>query len=163
MGDRVLVQFVGLDWTGGPKVFSPIIYGHSSGSEMPAVLARLRERMEGRHCDVQYVPARCIQEMTGGCKGNLSFGMWNAKGVLTAEESHGDAGCIVVDVSSAQWVATCSGGYMPRVLRDNDWYPVEDSKSLVWKHDDLASYRAAKVACDRARQEADESIARLIP
>ena len=106
MGDRVLMQVVC-----GDK-FSPIAYGHWSGSDAPKILARLRERMVGRGGDCSYTFARLVQEMTDGDDGNLSFGVWNSCAVMTETYSHGDAGVVVIDVSGGGFKCKCMGGYL---------------------------------------------------
>ena len=105
MGDRVLIQVV------SGKEFSPVAYGHWSGSETPAILARLKARMAKRPDDVSYTFARLLQEMTNGDDDALSFVAWNADKVLTAEDSHGDAGVVLVDVGN-DFHCTCLGGYL---------------------------------------------------
>lgn len=93
MGDRVLFQVVN-----GSEI-SPVAYGHWAGSKAPAIMRRLKERMKGREGDVSYTFARLLQEMTAGDDGNLSFGAWNADKVLTAADSHGDAGVVIIDIT----------------------------------------------------------------
>jgi hypothetical protein len=115
VGDRVLIQIVGRNLRLGDADnsvrFSPVAYGHWCGSDTPAIVARLRERMKSRPGDVDYTFARLIQEMTDGDTGALSFGVWNADHVLTESDSHGDAGCVVIDVSQGFQVR-CFGGYL---------------------------------------------------
>jgi hypothetical protein len=107
MGDRVLFQVV------KGKEFSPVVYGHWSGSKAPAVVARLAKRMKGREGDVEYTAARLVQELVGDAEGALSFGMWNAKAVLTAEDSHGDAGVVLIHAEPGGLRAEYLGGYLP--------------------------------------------------
>lgn len=115
MGDRALIVV-----TDGENV-SPVIYLHWMGSEVPAILERLKNRMESRGADVSYASARLIQEATQDDDGCLSFGLWNAhpeviKAVIDkdakvlSKESHGDAGLIVLDVNDYTWQAF--GGYL---------------------------------------------------
>lgn len=106
MGDRVLFQVKSGD------EFSPVAYGHWSGSSAPEICKRLQARMEGRSGDVPYAFARLVQEMIGDAGGNTSFGCWNATALLTAKESHGDAGGIIIDVSKPTFTYECLGGYM---------------------------------------------------
>ncbi|HEX9052337.1 MAG TPA: hypothetical protein VF841_17550 [Anaeromyxobacter sp.] len=102
---------------------SPVAYGHWHGGAMPATVARLRERMKSRPGDVDYTFARLVQEMTSADPdGNLSYGVWNANHVLTAADSHGDAGVVVIDLTGGGFKCRCEGGYletgpdgMPRV------------------------------------------------
>jgi hypothetical protein len=105
VGDRVLIQVV------NGKEFSPVAYGHWCGSRTPEILAKLKARMIGRGGDVAYTFARLIQEMTDGEDGNVSFGVWNAPAVITAKDSHGDAGCVVIDVDRG-FKVWCEGGYL---------------------------------------------------
>lgn len=122
MGERVLFQVV------RGEEFSPVIYCHWSGNEVRDICARLRERMKGRGGDVQYTAARLVQECTNGSEGNLSFGIWNADGVLTETDSHGDGGVVLVDVSGPQMEFKCFGGYwvtMPGDLPRNKYTKIE--------------------------------------
>ena len=105
MGDRVLVQVV------SSKEFSPVAYGHWYGSYIAGALHRLKARMANRPGDVPYIFARLIQEMTEGDAKALSFGAWNADKELTADDSHGDAGVVIVDVSNG-FKCKCLGGYL---------------------------------------------------
>lgn len=109
MGDRVLIQI----HSKAEGDFSPVIYGHWSGDAAPAAMARLRERMKGRTGDVSYTTARALQELMGNMPdGNLGFGVWNAPALLTAEDSHGDAGVILVNVDGPELTFECLGGYL---------------------------------------------------
>ena len=112
MGERVLFQVV------RGKEFSPVIYCHWSGDQVRDICTRLRERMKGRDDDVQYTAARLVQECTNGDIGNLSFGIWNAEGVLADADSHGDGGVVLVDVSGPQMEFKCFGGYWATVPGD---------------------------------------------
>jgi hypothetical protein len=123
MGDRVLFQAVckGRE-TYSPKTgklvkskkveFGPVIYGHWSGDRAPAVCQRIVERMASRPMDVEYTSARLVQEVVGDDTGNLSVGLWNAKKVLTAEDSHGDAGVVLVKLEKDGIKFECFGGYL---------------------------------------------------
>ncbi len=106
MGDRVLFQVKG---TGE---HSPVAYGHWCGSEAPQIVGRLASRMATRPNEVPYTFARLIQEMCNGDEGALSFGAWNADKVLTAADSHGDAGVVLIDVSASPLRCECLGGYL---------------------------------------------------
>ena len=103
MGDRALVQF-----TDGDEV-SPVIYLHWSGSEVAGYLKELAELMRGREGDVNYAAARFVGICHNHIEGNLSLGMWNQVEKLTADDSHGDAGCFVVNVDT--WNIEAMGGY----------------------------------------------------
>lgn len=110
MGDRALVQFVcGTE-------FSPVIYLHWSGSEVPGILTRTAHRMRDRASDVSYVAARFIQDATAADPdGGLSFGVWNAERILQRDDSHGDAGIILVQLGPLPW----------RVIQLGASYPLE--------------------------------------
>lgn len=105
MGDRVLIQVVGKD------EFSPVAYGHWCGSRTPEIVAHLKERMRTRPGDVSYTFARLLQEMMGDDSDCLSFGAWNAEKILTADDSHGDAGVVLIYVSEG-FRCRCEGGYL---------------------------------------------------
>lgn len=108
MGDRVLLQVV----KKSPEEFSPVIYCHwLGGCGAIDAVTRLKARMEGRSGDVPYATARLVQEVINNDNGNLSFGVWNAEKVLTAEDSHGDAGVILVNADTFEM--TFLGGYLP--------------------------------------------------
>jgi hypothetical protein len=115
MGDRVLIQVK------NETEFSPVAYGHWSGSSAPDILRRLQKRMVGRSNDVSYAFARLVQEMVGDDTGNTSFGAWNAQALLTAEASHGGAGCVIIDVSKPEFTYECFGGYL---ILGPDGFPV---------------------------------------
>lgn len=106
MGDRVLLQIV----KKSPKEFSPAIYCHWLGGDAIMAVKRLAVRMEDRRGDVPYATARLIQEVINNEDGNLGFGIWNTKKVLTAKDSHGDAGVILVDADTFEM--TFLGGYL---------------------------------------------------
>jgi hypothetical protein len=105
MGDRVLFQVV------KGKDFSPVVYCHWSGDEVPYICKRLLNRMEGREGDLHYTAARLVQECINNDESNLSFGIWNTDQVLTEADSHGDGGVILVDVSGDTMRFRCLGGY----------------------------------------------------
>jgi hypothetical protein len=107
MGDRVLFQVKGSDGE-----FSPVAYGHWCGERAPLIVAKLRERMKDRAGDVPYTFARLIQEMCGDSKDGLSFGAWNADKLLTKDDSHGDAGVVLIDVTKNPMTCECVGGYL---------------------------------------------------
>jgi hypothetical protein len=110
MGDRVLFQV----WagTGKEREVSPVVYGHWAGDEAPAICARLQERMKGREGDVQYTAARLVQEVCGTDKGNMSVGIWNRKTLLRKQDSHGDAGVVLVEAAKDGIRFQCVGGYL---------------------------------------------------
>ncbi len=90
MGDRVLFQVV------SKRKFSPVVYAHNDGHKALDVVARLRERMADRDDDVDYAAARLVQELTGDDKYNTGYGIWNADARLTKDDTHGDAGVILI-------------------------------------------------------------------
>jgi hypothetical protein len=103
MGDRVLFQIV------GREEVSPVIYCHWAGSLAPDIARRLAARMASRPGDVPYAAARLVQECATGT-GSTGFGVWNTLARLTAEDSHGDAGVVLIDCDS--WRCECLGGYL---------------------------------------------------
>jgi len=107
MGDRALVQFTDGD------TLSPCVYLHWDGDQMQTLLAKLLDQtqdlMKTRGPDVAYVAARFVGICHEARPGNLSLGLWNQDTVLTAGDSHGDAGCFVIDVRN--WTVATVGGY----------------------------------------------------
>ena len=108
MGDRLLMQCHDNET---PPNFGAVLYCHWSGSEAPAIVAALRERMATRPDDVNYATARLAQAAMGSDDGNTGFGINNAPRLLTADDSHGDAGIVLINVANACSV-TCFGGYL---------------------------------------------------
>lgn len=110
MGDRVLMQC----YSKAQGTHGPVVYGHWLGSEAPKIAAALIKRMGGRR-DVDYASARLVQEAInaqGGDSaqyGNLGVGVWCTYGVLSPEDSHGDAGCVLINVDD--WSVQYLGGY----------------------------------------------------
>lgn len=117
MGDRVLFQIVAKN---RPNQFGPVVYCHWSGSLAPEIVRALAKRMEGRSDDMSYATARLVQECVGDDGGNLSFGVWNADKKLTAEDSHGDAGVVLIDCANG-FRCECLGGYL---YTGEDGFPV---------------------------------------
>lgn len=106
MGDRVLIQFVnGRD----AREFSPVAYLHWHGEGAPDLIKACAALMAGRDGDTGYTFARFIGICHETIGGNLSLGAWNAAGVLQPDDSHGDAGCYVVNVHT--WQVQAFGGY----------------------------------------------------
>jgi hypothetical protein len=106
MGNRVLIQFM------AGEEFSPVLYGHWHGRRAADTLRSLREQMADRGPDVAYTAARCVEVMTCSDPGAaLGFGIWNAGAVLTVEDSHGDAGVYLVDISKGLWRVSVLGGH----------------------------------------------------
>lgn len=92
--------------------------------------------MRGRSDDVSYAFARLVAAACSDVAGNLSVGVWNAPvrgetpeavypGALDSGDSHGDAGCIVVDIDGPDWIAHYSGGYLAGETA-NGWERVGD-------------------------------------
>lgn len=113
MGNRVLFQVVqSRRNTEGPVLFGPVVYGHWSGGEAPKIVRRLAARMVTRPGDVDYATARLVQEVVADVPNSpLGVGVWNAKGVLTEDDSHGDAGVVLIDCSDG-FRCECLGGYL---------------------------------------------------
>jgi hypothetical protein len=116
MGDRVLFQVVR-----GSAEFGPVVYCHWSGERAPEIVRKLAERMEDRAGDLDYATARLLQEcIAGNDGGNLSFGVSNAPARLTSEDSHGDAGVVLIDCDG--FTCECLGGYL---VTGPDGFPVD--------------------------------------
>lgn len=107
MGDRVLMQV----FSSKSGEFGPVVYGHWSGETAPEVVDRLRARMKNRLDDVQYSSARLVQEIIGDDRHDTGFGIWNTSAKLTAADSHGDAGCVLIDCANDH-KAQYFGGYL---------------------------------------------------
>lgn len=105
MGNRALIQM-----KSGEKL-SPVLYLHWGGGEVADIIERARQRMIGRNDDLDYAFARLVQSAIGGDDGNTGYGVWNQTTELTASDSHGDAGCFVVDVSTPAFTTAAFGGY----------------------------------------------------
>lgn len=105
MGDRALIQLR------GAEDCSPVLYLHWGGHDVAAILTRAQERMHTRPNDVEYAFARLVQAAVGDDDGNTGIGVWNRPEPLTAADSHGDAGCFLVDVRNPRWVVYVGGGY----------------------------------------------------
>jgi hypothetical protein len=119
MGNRAVVVF------SDGKECSPQVYLHWGGSSVPALLAKTRERMQGREGDLSYTAARFVGIAHEGSPGNLSLGIGNlapgledslaarARGVDSSERPlicPGDAGVFLVHV--ADWsVRRLSGSF----------------------------------------------------
>lgn len=101
----------------------PVVYCHNMGYSAPYIVKALAQRMKGREGDLSYSSARLVQEAIGShTKGNLSFGCWNSPSKLTAQDSRGDAGVVLIDVDNDH-KTECLGGY----LRNGpDGYPTTD-------------------------------------
>ena len=108
MGDRVLLQIV------QANEFGPVVYCHWSGARAPEIVRKLSARMLlqlHREGDIDYASARLVQECTAADPdGALSFGVSNAPARLTADDSHGDAGVVLIDCNTFK--CECLGGYL---------------------------------------------------
>jgi len=116
MGARVLFQVL----SKAQGAVGPVVYGHWSGYRAPEIVRGLASRMENRPGDVDYATARLVQEVIAlgdvdGCQG---VGVWNAptlgggsSEVLTADDTHGDAGVVLIDCSDG-FRCECLGGYL---------------------------------------------------
>jgi hypothetical protein len=107
MGDRVLLQVIKRNELPG---YSPVIYCHWLGGMAVEAVKRLAVRMNERRGDVDYIAARLLQEVINGDDGDTGFGLMHADKVLTAEDSHGDAGIILVNADTFEM--TFLGGYL---------------------------------------------------
>jgi len=106
MGDRVLFLVVR-----GADEFDPGVYCHWTAVRAPEATHKLAERMKERRGDIGYASARLVQECTAADPdGAPSFGVSNAPAQLTAEDSHGDAGVVLIDCNTFK--CECLGGYL---------------------------------------------------
>ena len=117
MGDRVLFQVI----DSVNNRVGPVVYCHWSGDRAPEIVRNLAVRMVGRGGDLDYATARLVQECIGNDPGNLSFGVWNATKQLTEEDSHGDAGVVLIDCAKG-FRCECLGGYLHT---DEDGFPTD--------------------------------------
>lgn len=120
MGNRVLMQC----FSSERGNFGPVVYGHWSGGDAGNVARKLAARMKDRQGDLAYSSARLMQELIDGDEGNLGFGMWNSDHLLVADDSHGDAGVILIDVDNGH-KCQCMGGYLKT---GDDGFPIEDGE-----------------------------------
>lgn len=104
MGDRVLMQIVSEAENG------PVVYGHWCGHEAPNIIKRFVGRMGGRKGDVSYLTARLLQEAMGDDQGDTGFGVFNSEQRLAADDTHGDAGIVLIDAQTLE--CECLGGYL---------------------------------------------------
>lgn len=124
MGDRALIQFK--DKSGD---FSPVVYLHWQGNSVGTLLEETMQLMKNRPGDVSYATARFIGICHTANVDSLSLGVWNKNELLTAADSHGDAGCFVVDVSESRWTVYMDGGYG---LEDADMCTFDIRHGLDW-------------------------------
>jgi hypothetical protein len=109
MGDRILLQC----HSSKTGEFGPVAYGHWCGSAGPGIVAQLAIQMKNRPGDVQYSSARLVEIMCSPDPGgDLSVGIWNTDRLLREDDSHGDAGVVLIDVDNGH-SPTYMGGYLP--------------------------------------------------
>jgi hypothetical protein len=108
MGDRVLMQC----HSSREGTFGPVLYCHWGGSSAKKIVENLRAQMQSRPGDVEYSTARLVQcAIPCGDVEPAGFGVWNAEHLLTAADSHGDAGVVLIDVANRH-AAVYLGGYL---------------------------------------------------
>lgn len=101
MGNRAVIQLK------TNNELSPALYLHWDGGRAREIIKRAEARMQG--CpdgDIQYSFARLVQEAVNidDPYTNTGYGVWNQTTELTEADSHGGAGCFVVDVSKmSRW------------------------------------------------------------
>lgn len=105
MGDRAIIQMKNGD------AVSPALYTHWSGSDVKSIIEATKEQMKSRHDDMDYAFARLVQNAVAVDKGSTGFGVFNQAEVITQKDSHGDAGCFLIDVSRPEWPVSTFGGY----------------------------------------------------
>lgn len=101
----------------------PVVYCHNDGHEAPNIVKALAQRMVGRSGDLRYSSARLVQEVIDIYPhGNYGFVCWNKTTKLTAKDTHGDAGVVLIDVDNDH-KCECMGGYLSV---GPDGYPTHD-------------------------------------
>jgi len=103
MGDRVLIQV-----KSGTE-FSPVCYLHWGGNDAPRLIQETVQLMTSRLGDVDYVFGRLVGVCHARTPGSTGLGCFNADHILTADDSHGDAGVYIIDCDT--WDVTAKGGY----------------------------------------------------
>jgi hypothetical protein len=109
MGDRVLFQC----HSKKSGRFGPVVYSHWLGERARLIVGRLTQRMQPRRGDLDYASARLVQECTlaqADADACMGVGVWNADGLLTEKSSHGDAGCVLINVDD--FTVDYFGGYL---------------------------------------------------
>lgn len=109
----------------GKTDVGPVVYSHHKGHDTPEIVRRFVKRMSDRKGDIPYLTARLLQELMGTDQRDTGFGVWNSTERLTAEDTHYDAGVVLIDADT--FACECVGGYlrtgadgMPFVPRDDD-------------------------------------------
>lgn len=100
MGNRASIVF-----TDGEE-YSPVVYLHWNGFEVPDWLSQTRDLMNSRPGDLDYTAARFVGVCHGHIDGPLSLGLSNYAGDI-AKHDPGDAGTFVVDVRTWQVQRSC--------------------------------------------------------
>lgn len=98
MGDRCLMQ---CHTSNGE--FGPVIYTHWGGSAVPSLVKKFLSQARRADLDV------CSADLTKTCD---AFSIWNASKLLTAEDTHGDAGVVLINVTDG--TVRAFGGYLER-------------------------------------------------
>jgi hypothetical protein len=106
MGDRVIFQVID-----GSK-FSPAIYCHNMGHAAGEICAQLANIMVDRSNDAAYTAAQVLRIASKDSEGPLGFAIWNVDRVLTVDDSHGDAGVVLIDVYQPTMRFHVFGGYL---------------------------------------------------
>lgn len=106
MGDRVLIQCVS-DKTGE---VGPVCYSHWLGDESPEIVSNAVEHLLNTATtnSVSVATATIVAEMAKSQKHNVEC--WSEEKRLTEEDTHGDAGIIVLNVDNL--TCQCFGGYL---------------------------------------------------
>lgn len=106
MGERAVIQLKSGD------ELSPALYLHWDGRRVAKLLEQTQKVMIGRPRDVIYSFARLVHlAVSLDPEGNTGYGVWNELTAITTADSHGDAGCFLVDVSGEAWTVKQGGGY----------------------------------------------------
>lgn len=106
MGDRVLIQCVS-DKTGE---IGPVCYDHWLGRESPKIVFDAVTFLLNAPytCSVPVATSAIIAEMAKSRKHNVEC--WSEEKRLTKEDTHGDAGVIILNVDNL--TCQCFGGYL---------------------------------------------------
>lgn len=99
MGDRALIQLY------ADGEYSPALYLHWSGQEIPTLLQTFYDRfLAKRGDDLEYGFARLVQYACEGADvGSVTgVGVSTVSGPLTVEHSPGDAGVFIADLTTME-------------------------------------------------------------
>jgi len=107
MGDRVLIQMT------DEREVSPVLYMHWNGTEALDIIKAAEERNHDAY-DMSYAFSFLTREADKYSDNTPSFEVfnWDKNRLLTADDSHGDAGCIVINVKPCPWRIHAGGGYV---------------------------------------------------